>query len=116
MDNSSLDGWDTELRSGVLALAVMGQLKTPQYSSALIQVLENRGLLTDPSALPPLMRRLEKQKLLTGSWDQTGNRPRKYYALSDAGAEAFKQLTKDWQVVSKELQEIIEGDGSHEVD
>lgn len=116
MDNSSLEGWATELRSGVLALAVMGQLKTPQYSAAIIQVLERRGLLKDPSALPPLMRRLEKQKLLTGNWDQTGNRPRKYYALSDAGVEAFKQLTKDWHVVSQEIQQLIEGDGSHGVD
>lgn len=116
MDDASLEGWANELRSGVLALAVMGQLKTPQYSAAIIRVLEQRGLLQDPAVLPPLMRRLEKQKLLTGNWDQTGNRPRKYYALSDAGVEAFKQLTKDWHAVSQEIQQLIEGDGSHGVD
>ncbi|MBT2570074.1 PadR family transcriptional regulator [Planococcus sp. ISL-110] len=113
MDNtSSLDGWASELRSGILPLAVLAQLKSPQYSSSLIQVLEQRGLLLDPGALAPLLRRLEKQKLLTGNWDQTGNRPRKYYALSEAGAEALKQLNGDWQNVMQELQQLIEGDGS----
>ena len=116
MDKSSLDGWASELRSGVLALAVLSQLKTPQYGSALVKLLEQHGLLMDPGILPPLLRRLEKQKLLTGSWDQTGNRPRKYYALSEAGEEAFKQLNTDWQNVAQELQLLIEGDGSHGVD
>lgn len=117
MDSTSRDGWASELRNGVLALAVLTQLKTPQYSASLIQVLEQRGLLLDPGALPPLMRRLEKQKLLTGNWDQTtGDRPRKYYALSEAGEEALEQMYKDWQNVKRELQQLIEGDGSHGID
>lgn len=116
MDKSSLDGWASELRNGVLALAVLSQLKTPQYGSALVQLLEQRGLLLDPGALPPLLRRLEKQKLLTGNWDKTGNRPRKYYALSETGVEAFKQLNNDWQNVTQELQFLIEGDDSHGID
>lgn len=117
MDNSLLDGWASELRNGVLALAVLAQLETPQYSASLIQVLEQRGLLLDPGALPPLMRRLEKQRLLIGNWDQTaGKRPRKYYALSEAGREALEHLNNDWQKVTEELQQLIEGDGSHGVD
>ena len=116
MDNTSLDGWSAELRSGILPLAVLAQLKAPQYSSALIQVLEQRGLLLDPGALAPLLRRLEKQKLLTGNWDQTGKRPRKYYALSETGVEALAKLNSDWENVRQELQEIIEGDDSHGID
>ena len=116
MDNTLLDGWAAELRNGVLALAVLTQLEKPQYSSSLIRMLEQRGLLMDPSALPPLMRRLEKQKLLIGSWDQTGNRPRKYYALSEAGRDALVHMNNDWQKVTQELQQLIEGDGSHGVD
>ena len=113
MDNTtSLDGWASELRSGILPLAVLAQLETPQYGSSLIRALEQRGLLVDPSELAPLLRRLEKQKLLTGTWDQTGNRPRKYYVLSEAGVEALARLNSDWQNVTQELQQLIEGDGS----
>ncbi|WP_422122450.1 PadR family transcriptional regulator [Planococcus sp. X10-3] len=116
MDKSSLDGWSSELRNGILALAVMAQLKEPQYSSALIESLEQRGLLTDTGALTPLLRRLEKQQLLTGNWDQTGNRPRKYYALSEKGVETYKQLNSDWQNVTRELRQLIEGDDNDGVD
>ncbi|HSI67232.1 MAG TPA: PadR family transcriptional regulator [Planococcus sp. (in: firmicutes)] len=116
MDNSSLDGWATELRNGVLPLAILAQLKSPQYSSSLIQLLEQRGLLLDPGDLPPLLRRLEKQKLLTGSWDKTGSRPRKYYALSEAGVKALDQLNSDWQSVTKELELLLDGGDSHETD
>ncbi len=116
MDNTTINGWASELRNGILALAVLSQLKTPQYGSVLIQLLEERGLLLDPSALQPLLRRLEKQKLLTGNWDQTGNRPRKYYALSEEGTEVYKQLTNDWQNVTQELQLLLEGDDSHDLD
>lgn len=116
MDNATVEGWASELRNGILALAVLSQLKTPQYGSVLIQLLEQRGLLMDPSALQPLLRQLEKQKLLIGNWDQTGNRPRKYYALSEAGIEAYKQLNNDWQNVAQELQLLLEGDDSHDLD
>ncbi|HSI67843.1 MAG TPA: PadR family transcriptional regulator [Planococcus sp. (in: firmicutes)] len=112
MDKTSWDDWAAELRSGILPLAVLAQLEAPQYSASLIQVLEQRGLLLDPGALAPLLRRLEKQKLLTGKWDQTGNQPRKYYALSEAGVEALEQMNSDWQKVTQELQQLIEGDGS----
>lgn len=116
VDIPSLDGWTAELRSGVLPLAVLGQLKEPQYSASLFQALEQRGLVSDPGTLTPLLRRLEKQKLLIGNWDETGVRPRKYYALSDAGKEAFEKMNSDWQSVAHELQQIVKGDGNRGVD
>lgn len=116
MNNTTLEGWASELRNGILVLAVLSQLKTPQYSASLIQLLEQRGLLLDPSTLQPILRRLEKQKLLTGNWDQTGSRARKYYALSEAGMEVFKELNDDWQNVTQELQVLLEGDDSHDFD
>lgn len=116
MDIPSLDGWLTGLRSGILPLAVMGQLKEPKYSASLFQALEQRGLVTDPAILTPLLRQLEKQKLLIGNWDETGVRPRKYYALSGAGKEAFEKMNSDWKNVAHELQQILKGEGDREVD
>lgn len=116
MDTTTLGDWAMELRNGILPLAVLSQLESPKYSSVLIQVLEQRGLLKDPGALPPLLRRLEKQKLLIGNWDNTGKRPRKYYARTEAGREAFEQLNSDWQKVSQELELLLEGGRKHEAD
>lgn len=116
MDSSSLKGWAAGLRSGILPLAVLGQLKEPKYGASLFRALEQRGLVTEPGALAPLLRRLEKQKLLIGNWDESGVRPRKYYALSSEGKEAFEKMASDWQNVARELQQILKGDGDRDAD
>ncbi|THE13266.1 PadR family transcriptional regulator [Bacillus timonensis] len=106
----------TELRRGTLTLAVLSQLRTPQYGYSLVQLLEGSGIAIDQSTLYPLLRRLEKQELVTSSWDTTESRPRKYYVLSEYGLEIFLQLKKEWIQNSKELYSLLEGEEEYESD
>lgn len=80
--NKLLNSLMTELRRGTLTLAVLSQLRTPQYGYSLVQLLEKSNVVIDQSTLYPLLRRLEKQELVKSSWDTTESRPRKYYVLS----------------------------------
>ncbi|HBT71854.1 MAG TPA: PadR family transcriptional regulator [Lysinibacillus sp.] len=105
-----LNSLTTELRRGTLTLAVLSQLRTPQYGYSLVQLLEEAGINIDQSTLYPLLRRLEKQELVTSSWDTSESRPRKYYVLSDYGLEVFLQLKREWINNSKELYELLQGD------
>lgn len=111
-----LNSLTTELRRGTLTLAVLSQLRTPQYGYSLVQLLEQSGISIEQSTLYPLLRRLEKQKLLTSSWDTSENRPRKYYVLSEYGLEIFLHLKKEWIENSKELYNLLEGDEERELD
>lgn len=113
---SLLDSYTTELRRGTLALAVLSQLRTPQYGYSLVQLLEKAGVTIDQSTLYPLLRRLEKQELVTSSWDTSESRPRKYYVLSDYGTEVYEQLTTEWKKMTLELKSLLEGDGNIESD
>lgn len=97
----------TELRRGTLTLAVLSQLRTPQYGYSLVQLLERSGIAIDQSTLYPLLRRLEKQGLLSSSWDTSESRPRKYYVLSEFGAEIYLQLKEEWMKNSKELYLLL---------
>ena len=97
----------TELRRGTLTLAVLSQLRTPQYGYSLVQLLEGSGIAIDQSTLYPLLRRLEKQGLLSSSWDTSESRPRKYYVLSEFGAEIYLQLKEEWMKNSKELYLLL---------
>ncbi|MBU8878241.1 PadR family transcriptional regulator [Bacillus sp. FJAT-29790] len=103
-----------ELRRGTLTLAVLSQLGTPQYGYSLVQLLEESGINIDQSTLYPLLRRLEKQELVTSSWDTSESRPRKYYVLSEYGLEIFLQLKKEWIKNSKELYGLLKGDEEDE--
>lgn len=106
----------TELRRGTLTLAVLSQLRTPQYGYSLVQLLEQSGVIIDQSTLYPLLRRLEKQELVTSSWDKTESEPRKYYVLSEYGLEIFLQLKKEWIKDSKELYNLLKEEDKNEFD
>ncbi|MCI0766790.1 PadR family transcriptional regulator [Bacillus sp. TL12] len=112
--NTLLNSLTTELRRGTLTLAVLSQLQKPQYGYSLVQLLEQSDIRIDQSTLYPLLRRLEKQELVTSSWDTSESRPRKYYVLSEYGLEIFLQLKREWMDNSKKLLEVLKGDENDE--
>lgn len=99
----------TELRRGTLMIAVLSQLKTEQYGYSLVQALEASGIPIDQSTLYPLLRRLEKQELVTSTWDTTESRPRKYYVLTDLGGQVLDELYGEWKQLSVNLHQLLEG-------
>ncbi|TQR20359.1 PadR family transcriptional regulator [Psychrobacillus vulpis] len=99
-----------ELRRGTLTLAVLSQLRTPQYGYSLVQLLEKSNVAIDQSTLYPLLRRLEKQELVVSSWDTSESRPRKYYVLSEYGIEIFEKLKEEWEQTTRELYTLLKGE------
>ena len=93
---STLGALVSELRRGTLVLSVLSQLTERKYGYSLVQSLAEQGLDVDQSTLYPLMRRLEKQKLLDSDWTLEEARPRRYYVLSAMGTTLLKDLTKEW--------------------
>lgn len=106
-----IDSLLTELRRGSLTLAVLSQLRKPQYGYSLAQSLEELGITIEQSTLYPLLRRLEKQKLLVSHWDTTGARPRKYYELSEFGTDVFEQVRVEWIKNTKKLYRVLSEEG-----
>ncbi|MGG2093544.1 PadR family transcriptional regulator [Bacillus sp. S13(2024)] len=111
-----LNSLTTELRRGTLTLAVLSQLRTPQYGYSLVQLLEESGITIEQSTLYPLLRRLEKQELVTSSWDTSESRPRKFYVLSEYGLDIFVQLKREWLKNSKELYSLLKREEDDESD
>lgn len=91
-----INNFRLELRRGVVVLAVLSQMETPQYGYSLIQRLAEHGLDVEEGTLYPLLRRLEKQGLLVSEWDTSETRPRKYYQISQQGRKVLNTLTTDW--------------------
>src|SRR5699024_2285266 len=106
-----LDSLLTELRRGTLTLAVLSQLRTPQYGYALVQLLEEIDINIEQSTLYPLLRRLEKQELLISFWDKSGRRPRKYYHLSEYGEGIYTQVEPEWLTNTKKLYQVLNDGG-----
>jgi DNA-binding PadR family transcriptional regulator len=86
----------TELRRGVLTLAVLSRLRTRQYGYSLKQALAEGGLPVEEGTLYPLLRRLEAQGLLASEWN-TDQAPRRYYRLNGEGERVLETLTLAWR-------------------
>lgn len=99
-----------ELRRGSVLLACLLILRSPGYGYGLLERLETAGVDVDANTLYPMLRRLEKQGLLTSEWDTAGARPRKYYATSDAGLALARELMEAWLEMTRNLQDLDEGE------
>ena len=105
-----------ELKRGTLVLAVLSQLHNPKYGYSLVQKLEEKNTSIEAGTIYPLLRRLEKQKLLISKWDTSESRPRKFYTLSDEGKEVYRRLKSEWQSLSKQLDVLLMEEDSNETD
>lgn len=100
----------TEMKRGSLVLAVLGSLKEPYYGYALLQEMQEKGIEIEANTLYPLLRRLEKQGLLTSDWDTTESRPRKYYTVSQEGVKISRELLKEWKRMQESIEQIYLGE------
>jgi DNA-binding PadR family transcriptional regulator len=98
----------SELRRGVIAIAVLSQLGKEQYGYSLLKALADNGLQIDQSTLYPLLRRLESQGLLRSDWRIADEaRPRRYYVMSPQGRTVLSQLKHEWSNVVSTMQTMM---------
>ena len=98
---------EQDLRKGVLVLAVLSQLRVPQYGYSLRQALSERGMPIEEGTLYPLLRRLESQGLLASEWRIEDGPPRRYYVLSATGTETYRDLTAAWGSLTSVLDRLL---------
>jgi DNA-binding PadR family transcriptional regulator len=99
----------SELRRGVLVLAVLSQLHAAQYGYSLKQDLAAAGLEIPEGTLYPLLRRLEAQGLVQSEWRMAGDvRPRRYYVLDAQGEAVLAQLAAEWRALAAALDRLLD--------
>jgi DNA-binding PadR family transcriptional regulator len=101
---------EQELRRGVIILATLSQLRSPQYGYSLRQALAERGMVIEEGTLYPLLRRLEGQGLLASEWRIEDGPPRRYYTLNPKGEELFASLTQSWRTLTGVIDSLISDD------
>lgn len=105
------ESWATQLRKGVLELAVLGLLAgEPRYGSQLVDELATHpDLAITAGTVYPLLARLAKSGLVTSSWQESPvGPPRKYYTLTPSGRRALAQLAETFRSVTSTVNQILE--------
>ena len=106
IDEDVVAGHLQELRRGTVVVAALATLRTPGYGYALLETLARGGFGVDANTLYPLLRRLEKQGLLTAQWNTDEARPRKFYRTSDDGLELLATLRDDWRALDAAITDL----------
>lgn len=111
MDSGDLlAGHLQELRRGTVVLACLSTLRSPHYGYGLLETLDEAGFPVDGNTLYPLLRRLEKQELLTSEWNTDEARPRKFYRVSPTGAALFETLMQEWHSLDATISALRKDD------
>lgn len=100
---------NSELRRGLIVMSTLALLKQPHYGYSLIQTLEEKGVPIEGNTLYPLLRRLEKKKLLKSEWEVNRSKPRKYYQITDLGETILEALIETWNQSTSSIESIIGG-------
>jgi PadR family transcriptional regulator PadR len=96
-----------ELRRGALPLAVLAQLRREHYGYSLRKEINAKGLEIDEGTLYPLIRRLEKQGLLTSEWRHGEGRKKRYYRISTLGEAVLELLEAEWRMLNECIDTIL---------
>lgn len=109
--NEIIASLSLELRRGVVVLSVLKRLHEPMYGYMLVRELERTGMAVEAGTLYPLLRRLERQKLLMSEWDTGGAKPRKYYSRTRLGTAVYDGLMEQWDNIVRSMADFHEEGG-----
>lgn len=111
-DDSNQSRIEQEMRRGVVVLAVLSQLREPQYGYSLRQALAQADMPIEEGTLYPLLRRLEAQGFLASEWRIEDGPPRRYYRLNGAGEALLQSLAQTWRALTGSIDAILEDSGT----
>ena len=76
--------------------------KQPTYANDIITQFQEADMIVVEGTLYPLLNRMKRDGLLQYEWkESTQGPPRKYYALTNEGEEALKQLDAIWDSLNR---------------
>lgn len=103
--------WVSQSRKGLLDMVLLGLLwKEERYGYDLVRSAQD--LLQQKvveGTVYPLLTRLSRDGLVSATW-RVGEavQPRKYYAITAEGREAFRAMNQAWRDLSERLSPWLE--------
>ncbi len=104
----NIENTQSQMRKGVLEFCILSIIKRAEaYPSDIIEEMKKANLHILEGTLYPLLTRLKNADLLTYRWvESTGGPPRKYFSLTDKGAEFYKELQSTWNEMANAVSNI----------
>ncbi len=106
----NIENTQSQMRKGVLEFCILSIIKRAEaYPSDIIEEMKKANLHILEGTLYPLLTRLKNADLLTYRWvESQSGPPRKYFSLTDKGAEFYKELEATWIELANAVQSITQ--------
>ena len=104
----NIENTASQMRKGVLEFCILSVIKKGEaYPSDIIDTMKNANLNIFEGTLYPLLTRLKNAELLTYRWvESNSGPPRKYFSLTEKGADFYKELEATWHELANAVQSI----------
>lgn len=106
----NIQNWLTQIKKGYLELCILSLIKEEgrAYGFQLIALLEDLDISIKEGTLYPMLNRMTKDGLLEASWETEDikGHPRKFYALTKAGAQNLGFMQDEFQNMYKVFEKI----------
>jgi PadR family transcriptional regulator, regulatory protein PadR len=95
----------TKLAKGLLDMIILQYLNQESMHGYQIitKIRKNFGVYFGPSTIYPLLGQLEKKGYVTSTWNMDAQRPRKVYALSNAGKSILNFTESSLNLICKNM-------------
>jgi PadR family transcriptional regulator, regulatory protein PadR len=107
-----MTGWESQLRKGVVELAVLAAIGHGEtYGYRIVSELQRLdGLELTESTVYPVLARLAHDGILAIRTQESPSGPkRRYYRLTTSGRERLRRMAESWRTVSESLKGLLEG-------
>lgn len=102
------------MRKGVLEFCILSIIRRGEaYPSDIIEEMKRSNLHILEGTLYPLLTRLKNADFLSYRWvESSGGPPRKYFSLTDKGANFYTELETTWKELANAVHQITENESA----
>ena len=106
----NIENTSSQMRKGILEFCILSIIKQGEaYPSDIIEKMKTANLHIFEGTLYPLLTRLKNAEMLTYRWvESNSGPPRKYFSLTEKGAEFYKELESTWNELSNAVKMVIQ--------
>ena len=104
----NIDNTASQMRKGVLEFCILSVIKQGEaYPSDIIDKMKAANLNIFEGTLYPLLTRLKNAEFLTYRWiESNSGPPRKYFSLTEKGAQFYKELEATWNELANAVNTL----------
>ncbi len=103
-----MENTQVQMRKGILEYCILHIISRGEvYASDMLEELTGAKIIVVEGTLYPLLTRLRKAGLVEYKWvESTSGPPRKYYKLTEVGAEFLSKLSATWKDLTSSTRKI----------